>query len=549
MRNLLFLSIILLIVISCSCKHPPVSGWKYISIESDSIIECLESGNLNYASDREKKEMTDCLLNLAEVSGNRQLLCRAAFWRAALNYQQCKYNEAKKDIFQASVLQDSLRYKYDNMRIRLLRAKINQESPVEQYKLFTDALDYYLNIGDTVMAGTVCMDLGNVFHHTGNLERAREFYMRAENMFHSPRAAGERMRNRLNIANVSSDDQKQKIYRDLRDSSVLKEDSIFTELLWRNSFLASDELAFLDTADNYVRYADRELVAMHLVWRADYWRRHAEPDSAVKYAIPAFQASMEDASIGVKALAVLNNCFALYAQGDVNEALQMFPLYVAAVDSLMTEQSDRKVAEADSRMLIEKADRKHSEDRKKSILIGIVLITILISGSAVLAVWLIKSRKIAEMRREMADLELMRRQDKLILSAMSIESKNKIIATLSESVEKLCRNKKIEEMDAMAIKSQLRADVYPDSDLDTLLQLREKLNPEFEMRLKADYPDLSENHLRLASLIAVGLSNKQIADILMISHASVNTARYRLRMKVGLSKGDSLEDFLRRYRQ
>ena len=39
---------------------------------------------------------------------------------------------------------------------------------------------------------------------------------------------------------------------------------------------------------------------------------------------------------------------------------------------------------------------------------------------------------------------------------------------------------------------------------------------------------------------------KQIAEMLSVTPDSVNTARYRLRKKLGLERGEKLDDYIRR---
>lgn len=543
-------SIAIIIMMILGCSHPSSpSGWPSIDAESDSLMARIQNINLNFGSDEEKCRLMDSLSAMASISGNRQLLCRTAYWKASFSFQQGDLANARKHIMEACSLQDSARYLYDNMRLRVLRAKILNIPAVERYKLYTDALSYYLETGDSLMAGTICMDLGNVLHESGNSTRRAEFYRDADRLLVSPKGYGVRLRNQLNHANVSSRVEQIRIYEDLRGYPVLKRDSVFSELLWRNSFFATDEIEYLDSSDRYVRASERELVAAHLVWRADYWRKHMVEDSVIKYSGPAFEAAMENSSGVIRAFAILNNAFSLHSRQMTGEAMEMFPLYVTVMDSLMIEQADLSVAEADARMQIAEVDRLRTEQHHRSILrVGIAVI-IVVCIFSVLAIWLVKTRKIAEMKRQMANVELMRRQDQLILSAMSIESKEKVIATLAENIDALRQDRRIGEMEAMKIKGQLSAVTQPDNDLDGLRQLRNNLNPEFELRLKYDYPDLTEHDLRLASLIGVGLTNKQIAERLAISHASVNTARYRLRMRIGLEKGESLEDFLRRYRR
>ena len=46
--------------------------------------------------------------------------------------------------------------------------------------------------------------------------------------------------------------------------------------------------------------------------------------------------------------------------------------------------------------------------------------------------------------------------------------------------------------------------------------------------------------------ISIGMRAKQIAEMLSVSPESINTNRYRLRKKLGLQRGDSLDEYLRR---
>ena len=50
--------------------------------------------------------------------------------------------------------------------------------------------------------------------------------------------------------------------------------------------------------------------------------------------------------------------------------------------------------------------------------------------------------------------------------------------------------------------------------------------------------------MRLAALMKMSLTTKEMATILNISPDSVNKARYRLRKKLNLSTDDSLSDFI-----
>lgn len=72
----------------------------------------------------------------------------------------------------------------------------------------------------------------------------------------------------------------------------------------------------------------------------------------------------------------------------------------------------------------------------------------------------------------------------------------------------------------------------------------ELIHKEFKMKLENAYPDLTDQEKKLATLIRLNLSNKEIATLLSISPKSVEVARYRLKKKLGLEKDDSLMQFI-----
>lgn len=68
--------------------------------------------------------------------------------------------------------------------------------------------------------------------------------------------------------------------------------------------------------------------------------------------------------------------------------------------------------------------------------------------------------------------------------------------------------------------------------------------PDYADGLRHDYPSLTDTDLLFCMLIYLRHSTEDISVYLNISRASVNSARYRIRTKLGLAKGDSLDNFL-----
>ena len=75
----------------------------------------------------------------------------------------------------------------------------------------------------------------------------------------------------------------------------------------------------------------------------------------------------------------------------------------------------------------------------------------------------------------------------------------------------------------------------------------ESLNESFTARLQARFPKLSRDDLRLASLVVLGMSSKEISHVLHIESKSVDMKKYRLKKKLDLGKEEDLKSFLHHF--
>ncbi|MBO6794931.1 MAG: hypothetical protein JJ895_13555 [Balneolaceae bacterium] len=72
----------------------------------------------------------------------------------------------------------------------------------------------------------------------------------------------------------------------------------------------------------------------------------------------------------------------------------------------------------------------------------------------------------------------------------------------------------------------------------------DELNKRFYASLKQEFPELTTNDLRMCAYIKIGMSAKEIAELLHIKPSSVYISRSRLRKKLGLLPTDDLHGFL-----
>lgn len=75
--------------------------------------------------------------------------------------------------------------------------------------------------------------------------------------------------------------------------------------------------------------------------------------------------------------------------------------------------------------------------------------------------------------------------------------------------------------------------------------LIDKVNAAFIDKLSQIHPDLSKNEQRLASLLRIGLSTKEIASVIDSNPKTVSMARYRLRKRLNLETDESLTEYMK----
>mgnify|MGYP000252735761 FL=1 len=57
---------------------------------------------------------------------------------------------------------------------------------------------------------------------------------------------------------------------------------------------------------------------------------------------------------------------------------------------------------------------------------------------------------------------------------------------------------------------------------------------------------MTKGEIRLSYLLRQQMSNKEVANVLNVSPAAVEKAKYRLKKKLDLEKGDSLDEFIQK---
>ena len=156
-----------------------------------------------------------------------------------------------------------------------------------------------------------------------------------------------------------------------------------------------------------------------------------------------------------------------------------------------------------------------------------------------------KSLELTRMEKKQLEDEIEYKKKDLLFFGMELNLKNRFVSSIVDRLNDLKNTKKaIQSTDLEELIQFAKNQVRIDQNLEYFHTNIDKVNHEFISKLKADYPELTENELHLASLLRIKLNTKEIASIKNITPDSVKVMRYRLRKKFHLERGVSLVEFL-----
>ena len=131
--------------------------------------------------------------------------------------------------------------------------------------------------------------------------------------------------------------------------------------------------------------------------------------------------------------------------------------------------------------------------------------------------------------------------------ALSIVEQKEFLESLDDMVSRLAKTDDPKEKIIADLSSALKQRLSYDSDVDSqyFYAQAESLHEDFNAKLSENFPNMTQQERRLATLLRLGFSSKYIATLMNITPKSVEISRYRLRQKLGLGKGDNLVNFIK----
>jgi Tetratricopeptide repeat len=173
---------------------------------------------------------------------------------------------------------------------------------------------------------------------------------------------------------------------------------------------------------------------------------------------------------------------------------------------------------------------KHAEQIKRNFLLA-GIITILFAAF----LFYQNQRLRFRLKKEHLLQEAFAAKQQLQYFTQSIIEKNELIEHLKNNMEQ-------QKQDINA--ELLQQTILTDEDWERFQQMFEKVNSGFFAQLKKVNTEITAAELRLAALIKLNISNKQMAAMLGISADSIRKSKHRLRQRLNVTVEDGLEDYI-----
>ena len=153
---------------------------------------------------------------------------------------------------------------------------------------------------------------------------------------------------------------------------------------------------------------------------------------------------------------------------------------------------------------------------------------------------------IKRLNMENFERDMKQKECEISSSVLLLSNKNDVLQQIGQITKKYSDEGRIPREFVSQVNGLVSDSIKGDDEWTRFKVHFDSVHPDFFTKLKEASDELTENDLRLCAYIRIGMRAKDIAAMLSVTPASVNSNRYRLRRKLSLTKEDSLDDYIRK---
>lgn len=244
--------------------------------------------------------------------------------------------------------------------------------------------------------------------------------------------------------------------------------------------------------------------------------------------------------ITVAAASVLSRIY--LGSGDSVAAFRYFMLEKQFEDSLLLDEKQKILTGLELQYQFEKNEQDLNLARQRRnvaiIVISGCLFFSIIIFFLILKQLRLKAKKLL-LEKVASERELEFKNKEMVLNVMSLMKKNEMLADLSEKLIRIEKEATSPESKDTLNKVAKELQKNQDEEIWKEFSTRFKeVHGEFYDKLLKKFPALTPNELKLCAFLRLNMSSKDIAELTGQRISSLETARYRLRQKLGIANSD-----------
>ncbi len=571
--------LLIVFVFALSVKADYAYHFKPIHKEFDQIAMRLNKADFNNERQDINPLWLDQLDSIARGEKNQQLKARAMYWRVRSTQMSAQPSQCIPMLQNALKITDTKNYEYDAACIHYQLAG-NFDRIGQYFKCYTEAKEaiaIFEKYEDYYFLGNSYLLLVQLFHEIGNSEESQPYLQLARENYekaHFPL-------NRIYFFEA--------LIRENKDEAVALYKKAIREGnndwgMTLQAYINLNEMLLKTGHPNEAEAQSRqafELLQKYSPGNVMFHSMLAVNHATIRYEQGRYEEALSELNDLLQHTDQLRdeylmlNIYRLLWQtheklGHRDEAYRYLVLYNKKYQSQEEEIRKQEVPKAQARESIARqADHirlleQEAELSKRLVwVIGLVALTILLAIAA-LFVYLYQRYRMHKMEnRELQksleqeaiiysmnlknyEDDIQKKDREISSSTLLLTNKNEVLKQLSDITRRFSDDGKVPREFVREVNAVIGDSLKNDDEWSRFRLHFDSVHPDFFSKLKEASPELTENDLRLCAYIRIGMRAKQIAEMLSISSDSVNSNRYRLRKKLGLSRGDSLDDFVRR---
>lgn len=158
---------------------------------------------------------------------------------------------------------------------------------------------------------------------------------------------------------------------------------------------------------------------------------------------------------------------------------------------------------------------------------------------------LVKEKEILALKNKNLEEDVILTNSKLVSSTAQMARKNEFLNDIRLDLQNVMKGNQIDNSKVIRkIEHELQNEDY----WAAFTTYFENVDKDFVKSFVAKHPDLTQNDIRLSSLIRINLSTKEIASMLNISVRGAEKSRYRLKKRLELDTGENLVKYIQTFK-